>query len=158
MPSTRTTLRNAKEHTVFASFKAFSHKPLTTYALLRSMSRPCSEAVSRERNAEYSEMATSRCWAFMAAPPGPSSFSDKRCLNSNRELSQTIISTRCARSLTYDPCRLLAVQVCLPSQFVHHLVKTPSRIHYLLERVELFTDGPINCEFRDHKLRGVSDP
>ena len=54
--------------------------------------------------------------------------------------------TRNAQSLTKNPFRLLSMCVCFLSQFARHLMETFSRIRYLVERVELFTDSLINCE------------
>ena len=55
-------------------------------------------------------------------------------------------STRDAKPLTTNPFYLLIIYVCFLSQFACHLMETLSRIRYPVERVELFTDSPINYE------------
>ena len=56
------------------------------------------------------------------------------------------ISTRDAKPLTTNPFYLLIVCVCFLSQLACHLMETLSRICYLSERVEAFTDSLINYE------------
>ena len=79
--STRTSLHETKEHTLFASFNASSHKPLAMYALLRLMKRPCGAAGLRDRATEYWEIATPCCSALIAVSPRPSSFPEQMTFN-----------------------------------------------------------------------------
>ena len=58
-----------------------------------------------------------------------------------------------ANALTYDPFRLLAMSICLPQQFVVHLVETLECIRYAIGRFEMVAEGAINCKFWDGKLQ-----
>lgn len=124
------------------------------YVSLRLMKSPARDGGSRHSAAEYSEMASSYRLATTAASPRHSSFLEKHCLKSGREIvvSTTIPYTRYARLLAKNPFRLPG-ECILTSQFALHLMETFGGIRYLVQYIELFTDGPIDCEFRGSKLQ-----
>ena len=85
LESTRSDQSKKKERTSFASFKAFSHKLVATYALLR-LTRSLDDAAGSSESAdEYAEIASSSRWAFMSVSPRCSSSLKRRCLNSKRK-------------------------------------------------------------------------
>ena len=103
-------------------------------------------------------MTSSYRWTFAAMSPRSSSFSVQRCLNSEGDQSHE--RYLCAHALTYDPFRLLTICVCLPCQFIVHLLETLDCVRYAVGHFEIIAESPINCEPRGCKLQtnGVSSP
>ena len=62
--------------------------------------------------------------------------------------------------LTYSPCLLLAMRVCLLHRFTVHLVATLDCVRYAVGHFEMMAESPINHESRGYKLQtnGVSGP
>ena len=96
-------------------------------------------------------MASLCRWVSAAMSPRCSSFSAQRCLKSEGVHINGACVT--AQALTYGPFRLLAMRVCLPRQFVVHLVETLDCARYAVSHFEMVAESPINRESRGCKLQ-----
>ena len=89
--------------------------------------------------------------------PRCSNFSAQRPLNSV-EINHINAAWVAAQALTDTPFRLLAMRVCLPSQFTVHLVETLDCIRHAIGHFEMVAESPINRGSLGRKLqtKGVS--